>query len=136
MPTILSSVKALLLHDGKYLLLKETLRKGDIWDLPGGKIEYGESPEEALHREVREELDLSIKIHRSVGVWYFFSQEHKHQVICHTFLCEPIGAVLIDTTKNPADEHFDELRWASKDELLQDTSILIPDSLRALIKSL
>ena len=32
-----------------------------LWDLPGGKIEFGESPEEALKREVREETGLSYK---------------------------------------------------------------------------
>lgn len=32
-----------------------------LWDLPGGKIEFGESPEEALKREVREETGLSYR---------------------------------------------------------------------------
>lgn len=135
MPQVISSVKALLRHQNKFLVLKETLHKGDVWDLPGGKIEYGESPQQALHREVKEELDLSITIKRSVGVWYFFSQNSKHQVICHTFLCEPIGEVKIDTSKNPADEHFTELLWLTAKEILQSADIMITDSLRELIET-
>lgn len=134
-PKILSSVKALLCHQGKYLVLREELRKGPIWDLPGGKIEYGESPEEALHREVREELDIAIKIERSIGVWYFFSQHHRYQVICHTFLCIPVGEMHIDTSKNPADEEFTELRWVTREELLEGKETSLHESFQKLMHS-
>lgn len=130
---VISSVKALLKHQNKFLILREELHKGDIWDLPGGKIEYGESPQQALRREVKEELDLNIDIKKSVGVWYFFSQNSKHQVICHTFLCEPIGEVKIDTSKNPANEHFTELKWLTIQELLSSQEIVLTDSLRDLL---
>ena len=36
----------------------------DGWEFPGGKIELGESSEEALVREIREELDVDIKVGR------------------------------------------------------------------------
>lgn len=136
MPLVLSSVKALLFHQGKFLLLKEELHKGDIWDLPGGKIEYGESPSEALHREVFEELHLKIEIKSSVGVWFFFSKTHQHQVICQTYVCHPIGEMQIDTTKNPADEHFTELRWVTIEEILDSKEIKLEDSLVQLLKDL
>ncbi|MFZ5376928.1 MAG: NUDIX domain-containing protein [Patescibacteria group bacterium] len=136
-PKVISSVKALLSHKGKFLILKEELQKGDVWDLPGGKIEYGESPEEALSREVKEELDLSIKIKTSVGVWYFFSQANKHQVICHTFLCETVDdEIKIDTSKNPADENFTELKWMTVSEILNNSEIVLTDSLRKLLSNL
>lgn len=136
MPSVLSSVKALLFHKGKFLVLKEELHKKDIWDLPGGKIEYGESPSETLHREIQEELCLNVEIKFSVGLWYFFSATHQHQVICHTFLCTPIGEPQIDTTKNPADENFTELRWVTIDEVLTSKEIILDPSLVQLLKEL
>lgn len=136
MPQIISSVKALLKNNGKYLIIKEDLHKGAVWDLPGGKIEYGEDPEEALHREVKEELDLEIQIEKSVGVWYFFSQTHHHQVICHTYLCSVSGDLKIDTSKNPADEHFSQLKWLTIDQIFNSREIEITESLKKLLVNL
>jgi len=134
MPKVIASVKALLQHNGRFLVMKEELHKGDIWDLPGGKIQYGESPKEALHREVKEELDIEIEIVKSVGVWFFYSQNSKHQVICHTFLCKPLGNFTIDTSKNPADEHFAELKWLTAQEILDSDEVTFTESFRELLK--
>lgn len=134
MPKVISSVKALLQHNSYFLVLKEELHKGDIWDLPGGKIQYGESPKEALHREVKEELDIDIEIVRSVGVWFFYSQNSKHQVICHTFLCKPLGNFTIDTSKNPADEHFTELKWLTAQEIIDSKDVTLGESFKELLQ--
>lgn len=55
-------------HDGTVLLLRQPHREG--WSLPGGLIDHGETPAEAVTREVREEigLDLDPGDHVAVGV--------------------------------------------------------------------
>ncbi len=45
---------------GRVLLLKHVFRKGSGWGIPGGFLEKGEQPEEALRRELREEAGLDI----------------------------------------------------------------------------
>ncbi len=136
MPKVITSIKALISHEGKFLLLKERIHKKDIWDLPGGKLEYGETPEEALKREVKEELCIDVEVGKSVGLWWFFSQHHKHQVICHTFLCTPPKKFEIDFTHNPADEEMVGFQWVTKEELLNQNFEGITDSLRELVANL
>jgi 8-oxo-dGTP diphosphatase len=48
-------------EDGKILLLKHTFRAGSGWGLPGGFLEGGEQPLDALRRELREELSLEVE---------------------------------------------------------------------------
>ncbi|MGD9129498.1 MAG: hypothetical protein PVJ09_03370 [Candidatus Woesebacteria bacterium] len=55
------------------------------------------------------------------------------KVICHTFLCTTVGEPKIDTSKNPADEVFTELRWLTIDQILDSEDIVITDSLRELL---
>ena len=49
----------------------------DLWEFPGGKIEPGETPEEALCREIREELDTVISVGRKLTtIEYDYPQFH------------------------------------------------------------
>ena len=53
-------------HDGKILCMERDKGKYDYvsfkWEFPGGKIEEGETKEEALKRELREEMEMSVEI--------------------------------------------------------------------------
>jgi 8-oxo-dGTP pyrophosphatase MutT (NUDIX family) len=52
--------KALILSPDGTKFLVAPKRKSGKWDLPGGGIEHGESPEEALVREIQEEMGLAV----------------------------------------------------------------------------
>ncbi len=63
--------KALIIKEDKILLIKrndKSLFGGGIWDIPGGKVEFGESPEESLIREIHEEISLNIKLLNVIDV--------------------------------------------------------------------
>ncbi len=51
---------AVIWHEGKILIAKR--KKDFFWEFPGGKIDFGETPEACLLREISEELDIDIQI--------------------------------------------------------------------------
>ena len=61
---------------GKYLLVKPNYR--DYWILPGGVVEKDEAPLQAMHREVKEEIGVSLPNIRFAGIDY--SYLHKHNL--------------------------------------------------------
>ncbi len=55
-------VAAILVEDGKILLIAHKKGKHTYWLLPGGGVEYGESLDAALKRELKEELGIDIRV--------------------------------------------------------------------------
>ena len=80
----------------------------DMWEFPGGKIELGESREEALIREVKEELELDINnLEYLTTVDYDYTNFH---LTMHCFICEICGGELVLNAHNDA-------KWVSLEEL-------------------
>lgn len=80
----------------------------DGWEFPGGKMEPGETREEALCREIREELDTEIEVKKYIDtVEYDYPGFH---LTMHCFLCRVLKGSLTLL------EH-EACRWLAKDEL-------------------
>jgi len=62
------SVKGVVVNAGKIVLLKN---ERDEWELPGGKLEPGETPERCLVREIAEELGVSVNIAALLDSWVY-----------------------------------------------------------------
>jgi 8-oxo-dGTP pyrophosphatase MutT (NUDIX family) len=62
------SVKGVILREGAVVLLKNDR---DEWELPGGKLELSESPEECVVREIGEELRLTIEPRQLIDSWVY-----------------------------------------------------------------
>ncbi|MEV7733746.1 NUDIX domain-containing protein [Streptomyces sp. NPDC088921] len=105
-------VVAAALYDGDRLLAARRSAPPVLagrWELPGGKVEEGESPEAALVRELREELGVEVEVvARIPGEWPLKSPYVLHAWTAHLFPTSP--------DPEPLQDH-DELRWLAPDEI-------------------
>jgi 8-oxo-dGTP diphosphatase len=107
-------VAAVLFREGKVLCVQRPKHtkeyKSSKWEFPGGKVEVGESREEALVREIREELSVDIEVSE-----FLMTVEHTYpdfHLAMHVFKC------VLDQGEITLNEHV-AFKWLSIDELDQ-----------------
>ncbi|MCR5719923.1 MAG: (deoxy)nucleoside triphosphate pyrophosphohydrolase [Lachnospiraceae bacterium] len=80
----------------------------DGWEFPGGKIEEGEIPEDAIVREIKEELDTVIKVEKYVDTIEYDYPEFHLSMDC--FLCSIVEG-------KPVLKEHEAAKWLTKDNL-------------------
>ena len=108
---IIEVVGAIIREGDRYLVGQRAAHKsqGGLWEFMGGKIEPGETPEQALARECREELDLEIE------------NGHVLDSVVHEYPEKTIRLTLISCRPKPGSVPFPNehqaIRWVTREEM-------------------
>jgi 8-oxo-dGTP diphosphatase len=105
-------VHGVIANRGRLLVLKRSDRANycpGAWDLPGGHLSLGESAEEGLRREIKEETSLDVAVERLLGLHNMIDEPYMQAL----YACR---LTVYHSLKLQPDEHL-EARWATPAEL-------------------
>ena len=109
-------VAAVIMKEGKVFATQRGYGEfKDGWEFPGGKVEAGESPEEALRREIREELEVEVNVGDLIDTIEYDYQAFHLSMKCYA--CTIAGG-------SPHLLEHEAARWLSADQL--DTVAWLP----------
>jgi 8-oxo-dGTP pyrophosphatase MutT (NUDIX family) len=111
-PTDLT-VSAVIENDGKYLLIEEYSTGDVVLNQPGGHIEAGESPEEAIIREVCEESGCDVSCGELIGVYLWIHPQTRQQFLRLVFVAQYLGC----DESRPLDSNVIRRRWMSRADI-------------------
>lgn len=115
--------KAVIARQGRLLLVRkgpDDPHQPGRWEFPGGRMKLDESPDEALVREVREEVGLHVRPGRPLAMWSWRlgAEPDAPTVVAVARLCETsLGDV--DMSGNDEGDFIEECGWFEQDEILE-----------------
>ncbi len=108
-------VGAFIYSEGKVLIAKRSSMAKifpGTYELPGGKVEFGESPEQALKREILEELGVRIYVKQPFYAFSYLAHEGRRHHVEITFLCE-----LAESPDNIRLTEHEDMQWVTREQL-------------------
>lgn len=111
-PQFFFSTKALIVKDNKFLVMYNMVAGKKKFDMPGGRMEFGETAEETLAREIKEELNVQIKPIKLIDTWNYMHKEY-FQITGIIYYCKITGGEIIIS-----DEH-DGYEWIDVDQIAE-----------------
>lgn len=114
-PLILNFAGGILVNEKNEILLQKR-SDFNLWGLPGGAMEFGESAEEACAREFLEETGLKVKVKSLLGVSTNFIQHYPNGDVAQAVVIEFIVEIVEKTDEQGSSETLD-LGYFSKDNL-------------------
>ena len=124
-------VAAIIIHDGKVFATQRGYGEfKDGWEFPGGKIEEGETPQEALVREIKEELDTEIEVGEYLDtVEYDYPTFH---LSMDCFFCIIKSGQLVrkehEAAKWLTKDNLDSVDWLPADKEFIKNELLFPSN--------
>lgn len=106
--------KVLLLHRSEKEMENSIVNRWNAWDLPGGGVQFFETTEKALHREIMEETCLEVELKGIVNV-YDIIRQHVHAAVITYFCMYTAGNVVLS-------EEHDKYYWIDENEI-EDLSV-------------
>lgn len=114
MSTIVTAVKGIVRHDNRILIVQRAAADsgGGTWECPGGKIDFGEQPEDSLIREIREETGLTVTVDKIAYASSILTHPDR-QVILLVYFCTAV------TSSVTLSEEHDAYLWADESMIRQ-----------------
>ncbi|MFA5832125.1 MAG: NUDIX hydrolase [Bacteroidota bacterium] len=118
--------KAFITNEGRLLLIKKSEadpNQANKWEVPGGRMKFGENLEEHIKREVKEEVGIDIKVAEPFYLWQWIIQRKNKegvdlqmQIVAAASLCYA-NTTEISFSKHEEDDYISEYAWVLFEEI-------------------
>jgi len=119
---------AAIIRDGRLLLVKrKKAPEAGCWNLPGGKVDFGERVEDAVKREIAEEIDVDIEILRPLALTEMIGIDDQHWISLVY-----LARIVSGEPRNREPAKHEAIVWADIDAPPEPLALAARDAIRAL----
>lgn len=125
------SVRAIVKRGDKTLLLKRSSGRESIlgmYELPGGRLEFGEQPEDSLRRHLYSEAGVSVQVMQLLDAVTYVDRDDRHVQYTIILYLVSIGSLNVDVSSSKKYNHYDWIRLSDPQRILvTDSTKLLMD---------